>query len=86
MGDYKIAYIADAMVKHSHNYSLIEEFKRYFDIGVFHADQQWIRNNFGGAGGEGKTFLISELLYLIKSNLCIYLGLLMLKCIENYRI
>ncbi|HCX4781129.1 TPA: rhamnosyltransferase, partial [Escherichia coli] len=68
LNGYKVAYIAEAMVRHSHNYSLTEEFKRYFDIGVFHADQQWIRNDFGGAGGEGKRFLISEFLYLIKSN------------------
>lgn len=68
LNGYKVAYIAEAMVRHSHNYSLTEEFKRYFDIGVFHADQPWIRNDFGGAGGEGKRFLISEFLYLIKSN------------------
>ena len=29
---YKIAYAADAMVKHSHSYSLWQEFQRYFDI------------------------------------------------------
>ncbi|HCN6643284.1 TPA: glycosyltransferase family 2 protein, partial [Escherichia coli] len=39
---YKIAYVADAVVCHSHNYSPIEEFKRYFDIGVFHTDESWI--------------------------------------------
>ncbi|VCW13919.1 hypothetical protein BANRA_01245 [Escherichia coli] len=35
LAGYKVAYVADAVVKHSHNYSPIDEFKRYFDIGVF---------------------------------------------------
>ncbi|MBA3815726.1 MAG: glycosyltransferase family 2 protein [Parachlamydiaceae bacterium] len=29
-----IAYVADALVKHSHRYSLIQEFRRNFDIGL----------------------------------------------------
>jgi len=32
---YKLAYIAKAKVYHFHNYTIWEEFKRYFDIGVF---------------------------------------------------
>ncbi|RLM26399.1 rhamnosyltransferase [Brenneria alni] len=68
LADYKIAYLANACVKHSHNYSPLEEFKRYFDIGVFHHDERWIRDNFGGAGGEGKKFLISEFKFLMKTN------------------
>ncbi|HFT1076404.1 glycosyltransferase family 2 protein [Escherichia coli] len=63
---HKIAYVADAKVRHSHNYSAIEEFKRYFDIGVFHECEPWIRHNFGGAGGEGKKFILSELKFLAK--------------------
>lgn len=66
LAGYKSAYVADAMVRHSHNYTPVEEFKRYFDIGVFHCDEPWIRSSFGGAGGEGKKFIISELIYLWK--------------------
>src|SRR5699024_8480726 len=53
LSGYKIAYVAEAEVRHSHNYSSLEEFRRYFDIGVFHCDEPWIRKAFGGAGGEG---------------------------------
>lgn len=66
LAGYRVAYVADATVRHSHNYSPMEEFKRYFDIGVFHADEPWIRENFGGAGGEGKKFILSELRYLLR--------------------
>lgn len=65
---YKVAYVSNAKVKHSHNYSPLEEFRRYFDIGVFHTDEPWIRKYFGGAGGEGKKFIFSELQYLISKN------------------
>ncbi|CAG9297712.1 glycosyltransferase family 2 protein [Celerinatantimonas diazotrophica] len=66
LSGYKIAYEADACVKHSHNYTPWQEFKRYFDIGVFHSTESWIQEKFGGAGGEGKRFLISEFKYLLK--------------------
>ncbi|MBP2844767.1 glycosyltransferase family 2 protein [Dickeya oryzae] len=68
LAGYRVAYVAQAAVKHSHNYTPIEEFKRYFDIGVFHCDEKWIREAFGGAGGEGMRFIFSELRYLMKKN------------------
>lgn len=76
---YKVAYVSDAKVKHSHNYSPAEEFRRYFDIGVFHTDEPWIRQFFGGAGGEGKKFIFSELRYLIRNRIC-YIPM---ACINN---
>lgn len=69
LGGYKVAYVSDAIVRHSHNYSPVEEFKRYFDIGVFHTNEPWIREKFGGPRGEGKRFILSELSFLLKNNL-----------------
>jgi len=63
---YKIAYAADACVYHSHDYSLLQEMKRYFDMGVFHAREPWIRQELGGAEGEGVKFVASEFKYLLK--------------------
>ncbi|MFA5913368.1 MAG: glycosyltransferase family 2 protein [Burkholderiales bacterium] len=65
LGGWKIVYCAEAQVFHSHDYSLIQEFKRYFDIGVFHAREYWVRAEFGGAEGEGKKFVLSEVRYLM---------------------
>jgi rhamnosyltransferase len=61
---WKLAYAGDACCHHSHNYTLVEEFKRYFDIGVFHGREPWIRNDYGGAGGEGARYVVSELKFL----------------------
>ena len=63
---YKIAYAANARVYHSHKYSIWQEMKRYFDMGVFHAREPWIRQELGGAEGEGAKFVGSELKYLLE--------------------
>lgn len=65
---WKIAYCSAATVHHSHGYNSLQEFRRYFDIGVFHADQRWIRDSFGQAGGEGLRFVRSELKHLVRTN------------------
>jgi rhamnosyltransferase len=67
LAGYKVAYISDAIVKHSHNYSPVQEFKRYFDIGVFHCKESWLKESFGGAESEGLRFIISELSFLWKN-------------------
>ena len=66
MAGYKVAYVAQACVYHSHSYTLGEEFRRYFDIGVLHSREQWLLDAFGGAGGEGKRFVLSELRHVAK--------------------
>ena len=63
---WKTAYVADAMVRHSHSYSIAQEFSRYFDIGVLHARESWLLDHFGSASGEGRRFVLSELKYLMK--------------------
>lgn len=61
---WKVAYSAEAVVYHSHNYTYIEEFRRYFDQGVFHARQPWLREEFGSAEGEGMSFVLSGFRYI----------------------
>ncbi len=63
---YKVAYAADACVYHSHAYSFWQEMQRYFDMGVFHAREPWIRQLLGGAEGAGFKFVVSEYKYLLK--------------------
>ncbi|MCS6765698.1 MAG: glycosyltransferase family 2 protein [Candidatus Protistobacter heckmanni] len=67
LNGHKIAYTAQAHAVHSHGYGLAEEFRRYFDIGVLHADQAWLLERFGSASGEGLRFVKSEIGYLAKT-------------------
>lgn len=63
---WAIAYVAEAQVYHSHNYTTIEEFKRYFDIGVFYGREKWILEEFAQAEGEGVKFVIKQFQTIIK--------------------
>jgi rhamnosyltransferase len=63
---YSIAYVAEASVTHSHGYSIADDFRRYFDIGIFHSRNHWLIESFGRAEGEGRRFVLSELRYLLR--------------------
>ncbi|MBR0288615.1 MAG: glycosyltransferase family 2 protein [Selenomonadaceae bacterium] len=65
---WKIFYAADAQVYHSHNYTAAQEFRRYVQIGKFHAQESWIRETFGSAEGAGKKFVLMKLSALAKKN------------------
>ncbi|MBI1423211.1 MAG: glycosyltransferase [Gammaproteobacteria bacterium] len=65
---WKISYQAKSEVFHSHGYNIIEEAKRYFDMGVFHSQQQWIIKEFGEPRGQGIKFITSEIKYLLKNS------------------
>jgi rhamnosyltransferase len=62
----KIGYAADAMVEHSHGYSMAEEFRRYFDIGVLHARERALLEKFGSVGGAGRSFVTQQLRFLLQ--------------------
>jgi rhamnosyltransferase len=64
MAGWKTAYVSEAQVYHSHSFTIGQEFRRYFDTGVYHRDEEWLREKFGHPGGEGKRFVLSELAYL----------------------
>lgn len=64
MAGWLSAYVGKATVYHSHNYTMAEEVRRYFDVGVFHSRNKWLLDNFGRPNGEGKKFVLSELRYV----------------------
>lgn len=71
---YKIAYVAEAAVFHSHANTWAKEFKRYFDIGVLHSREHWLLETFGGAGGAGSRFVVSEASHLLRENMFLLPG------------
>lgn len=77
---YCVQYVHRALVFHSHNYTLTDEVKRYFDIGAFHANAQEVLRTYGTAGGAGRRFVLSELRYLSSRK---QYGLLLLGLLRN---
>ncbi|NBJ92283.1 glycosyltransferase [bacterium 1xD42-62] len=63
---YLIAYEANARVEHSHNYSGLEQFHRYFDLGVSHAQYPQI---FSGVAteSEGARMVKTACPYLLRT-------------------
>lgn len=49
----RIAYVAEAEVRHSHEPEVMAIWHRYRAMGRFQRENPWIRESFGGAGGEG---------------------------------
>lgn len=78
---FKLGYVSEAMVYHSHNYSLSEEFRRYFDTGVFHKTEKWLLEEFGNPAGEGIRHLRSEVSFLISNG---FFYLLPLSLLRNF--
>jgi rhamnosyltransferase len=66
LGGWIVAYAGDAMVWHSHHYSPLAEFRRYFDIGVLHHQNRQLFGLFKNLSGEGRRFVMSELRYLLR--------------------
>lgn len=62
---WKTKYQASAITIHSHQLSILQEFSRYFDIGVHHSRERWLMNEFGKRQGEGLAFVRSEFAFLV---------------------
>lgn len=63
---HKVKYTAEARVHHSHDYGLLQQFKRNFDIG---ASMGQAGNLLEGApvGGEGLRFVIGQARHVIEA-------------------
>jgi rhamnosyltransferase len=64
---YKIVYVSKSEVYHSHNYTLVEQFRRYFDTGVYRVkalDQSDVSKDKGDVN-QGSSYvsqILSELI------------------------
>ena len=62
----KIAHVAEAKMFHSHNYTIGQDFRRYFDMGIFHKKQDWLLVEFSKPQGEAVKYIKSEMTFLWK--------------------
>jgi rhamnosyltransferase len=59
---FRIRYVSDSCVTHSHRYTLRQEFERYFDTGYVRAENPWVNDLAGAAEARGTRFAA----YLLK--------------------
>ncbi|OQB77804.1 MAG: N-glycosyltransferase [Deltaproteobacteria bacterium ADurb.Bin135] len=64
---YKIAYVPEAKVWHSHNFTLLQQFRRYQDAGISLRNNAWIFEHTK-ANREGLEFLKKQLHYLSRNH------------------
>jgi rhamnosyltransferase len=63
---HRIAYCADAVVAHSHRYSLLQEFRRHFDTGYVRAEQGKLLLMSGGDERRGGAYAIAMMQQLLR--------------------
>jgi rhamnosyltransferase len=80
---YKIAYVPEAMVVHSHNYSLSEQFRRYHNIGSSIKNNSWLRE-YTKAEGEGAKFIKGQIYYVLKQGRYLWLPYILLEAAAKY--
>jgi rhamnosyltransferase len=66
MNNRSIAYVSDAQVIHSHNYSLIQNFKRMFDTGYVRGERKYIQEIAGHADRRGANLAFSLFKKILK--------------------
>ena len=80
---YKVVYEPSAVVYHSHNYSLLEQFKRYFDIGAV-LKQSGLAAAAGRAEGEGMRYLREQMAYLVREKEWLWLPYALAQALVKY--
>ena len=83
LAGYKVAYTADAMVFHSHNYGYLNLFKRYFDIAAS-LDHEPIIKQVGKAETKGYDFLIKQFKFLKENNKYMFVFQAMVEAFFKY--
>ena len=65
LAGWKTVYAAESRVRHSHHYSLLQTFRRYFDVGVFHASEAALLRGIGKPDKEAWVYVRSLIRFLV---------------------
>ncbi|NFA51344.1 glycosyltransferase family 2 protein [Lactobacillus plantarum] len=66
--NYEVGYCATAIVTHTNGLNYRQQFKRYYNIGKFHAENRWIERNYGSNEKNGIALVLTQTKDLLKSN------------------
>jgi rhamnosyltransferase len=80
---YKVAYVPEARVIHSHNYSLLKQFRRYFNIGSSLRKNRWILK-YTRAEGEGMSLVKEQIGFVINQHKYLWIPYIFLESMTKY--
>jgi len=80
---FKVAYVPEAMVIHSHNYSLFTQFRRYYTIGSSLKAHRWILR-YAQAEGEGIRFMKGQIRYVTERHEYFWIPYIFLESFAKY--
>src|SRR4030042_2393334 len=80
---YKVTYVPDAMVIHSHNCSLLQQFRRYYNIGSSFKNNSWILK-YARAEGEGIRFIKEQVSFILKRHKYFWIPYIFLESMTKY--
>lgn len=78
LSGFKVAYCAEALVYHSHQYSLMQQLRRYFDNGVSMSCNSWIMP-YSAVGKAGSSLVKQQLKALLDSRRWLHIPYLVLE-------
>lgn len=80
---YRVAYVPDAGVIHSHNYSLLKQFRRYYNIGSSLKNNKWILD-YARPEGEGMMFIKEQARFVLKQHRFFLIPYIFLESVTKY--
>jgi rhamnosyltransferase len=83
MRGYRVVYQPQAAVYHSHRYSLLQQFQRYFDIGVSLNRNRYILETVG-PDREGRRFLKNQVSSLARDGAWVWIPYVCAEALAKY--
>jgi len=80
---YRIAYAAEARVVHSHNYSAVQQFRRFFDNGVSMRRHAWVYA-YSSVNKEGSRLVWTQMKALVRGRKWRWMVRLMAESVAKY--
>jgi rhamnosyltransferase len=78
LSGFKVAYCAEAVVYHSHHYSIMQQLRRYFDNGVSMSCNSWMQP-YSGVGKAGSGLVKQQLKALISTRRLLHIPRLIIE-------
>ena len=83
LNGYSVAYVPEAMVIHSHNYSLLKQFRRYYNIGSSLRNNNWILR-YARTEGEGIKLVKEQVNFALKQHKYLWIPYIFLEAVTKY--